>query len=342
MTRPVTDYRTVVWNARTDVLLAPQSTYPRMASIPGGWLLVCERHGTVVARRTDKSLREWTPIEVLARRDGSICANPEILPLPDRRGLLLFINERPLRDGQPYRILISRGDAEGRRWTPPEVVYTAGMTQNTGCWEPVGIMLPDGSVGLLFANEAPYGDGQQEITGMRSMNDGREWDAPKRLCFRPKGRDGMPSPCVLSDGSLVTAIEDFEAGRVLQPWICRLAPPGARWSEAGVSPDRRWPALRDPMPPLLYGGAPCLRRLPIGITALSVMLTDPGRTQPWMCVYLGDRQARDFAGRSVPFAVPPDAGAYWGSLCVLGPDRLAALSALPDGVHLVTGRVMYV
>ncbi len=341
MTRPMTDYQTVVWDTGSDALVAPESTYARMAPIPSGWLLVCERHGAVVVRRADKALRAWTPLEVLARRDGSIYANPEILALPERRGLLLFINERPLRDGQPYRILVCRGDADGRRWTEPEVAYTGGTTGITGCWEPVGVVLPDGSIGLLFANEAPYGDGQQEITGMRSTDDGRSWGQPVRLCFRPKGRDGMPSPCVLSDGSLVTAIEDFELGRVLQPWICRLAGPGEPWSEAGVSADRRWPALRDPMPPLLYGGAPCLRRLPSGMTVLSVMLTDPGRSQPWMVVFLGDRQARGFAGRSVPYAVAPDVGAFWGSLCVLGPDRLAALSALPDGVHLITGRVTY-
>jgi hypothetical protein len=45
-----------------------------------------------------------------------------------------------------------------------------------------------------------------------------------------------------------------------------------------------------------------------------------------MVVYLGDSEAKNFGGKSVPFAVPPEASGLWNALFIKNETTVTAIS----------------
>jgi hypothetical protein len=339
----------IVWDGETLRYLGP-GAYPRMTRLGDGTILVsCDADGSAVIRRSDDGGATWSEPVVAASFAHGSAVNAEVLELDDG-AVLLFYNERPRRDGlHPFTIRMSTSRDGGRTWAArAEPLYVAGTAFANGCWEPAGVQLPSGDVLLFFANEGPYRDStEQEITLMRSADRGRTWSAPKPFAFRAGKRDGMPVPLLLRDGkTLAVSIEDEgpRAGHKLQPTILRLPIDtlDALLPIGGDDP-RRHPALREPLSPEIYAGAPFLRQLPTGETILSCHSDEGGRAVPQMVVYLGDAHARGFARRSVPFALPDDVGGRWNSLFVKDASTVTALTSTTlhgkRGVWVVDGRV---
>lgn len=313
-------------------------TYGRMIRLHDGAILCSyEAQGRSWVTRSRDEGRTWESPRLVRALEGASAANPELLQLRDGR-LWLFYNQRPRDGAQPFAISACWSDDGGTTWQPrPTPLYTASADFKDGCWEPAALQLPSGEIQLFFANEAPYTrSDEQEITLLRSLDNGVSWGKPQTVAFRAGHRDGMPVPLLLrDDGDIVLAIEDngFAPGAQLQPAIIRTTR-AANWHQpivVGTSPQRE-NALAMPLPPTVYAGAPYLRQLPTGETVLSCQSREGGNTgrvraRPQMVVYIGDRVARHFAHRSVPVELPGDVAGSWNSLFIKNSRTVTALTA---------------
>lgn len=314
----------IEWDPATLTLIQAGAGYGRMVRLDDGRILCGYARGRHLGVRTSRDDgRTWAAEIVAARYAFGTATNPELLPLDDGRVLLCY-NERP-RDGRhPFTIMIAETSDRGETWTGHRRVYTAGAQPATGCWEPAAIQLASGEIQLFFANEKPYPDsGEQEITLLRSHDRGRSWGEPETVTFRRGHRDGMPVPLVLAgDRGIVLAIEDNGIAGAMKPAIVHTSSADNwRGPPADGASARRWPALEAPLPADVYAGAPYLCRLADGRTLLSVQSTEGRRRgtaheRSRMVVYVGDEDARHFAGRSVPFDVAAEASGLWNSLFV--------------------------
>ena len=227
-------------------------------------------------------------------------------------------------------------------WGDYQLVYQAGTDHGTGCWEPAQIQLPSGEIQLFFSNEKPYPTTtEQEITLVRSHNNGATWSAPQRVSFRPGHRDGMPVPLALAgQKGIVIAIEDNGlAGKFKPAIICTSLADNWTQGYAGAGSPRRWAALEVQLPNPVYAGAPYIRQFPSGETVLSVQSAE-GRAsvgsldQSQMVVYVGDSEARNFTAKSVPFPVPAGSQGLWNSLFIKNPTTVTAISQTAlDGIR---------
>ena len=293
--------------------------YPRMIRLRDSSLLIsCDSWGRSIVRRSEDGGATWGDEIVAAASEIGSAANGELLELRDGRVMLLY-NERPRRDGEhPFAIRAAFSADSGRTWMRRnEPIYAGGKLHRDGCWEPAGVQLTSNDeIVVFFANETRFPDSdEQELSIVRSRDDGSTWDEARRFCFRAGGRDGMPVPIVLKDGSLVVAIEDSGDDRhgVLQPTIV-------------AQDDRRWPAIEPPLDPRVYAGAPFLRQLPDGRTLLSCQSEEGHAGVQQMVVYIGDADAKHFTNPTWPFAASTRTSGKWNSLFVKDAKTVVALT----------------
>ncbi|MBN2452092.1 MAG: exo-alpha-sialidase [Lentisphaeria bacterium] len=322
------------WLPESLRLLVRGGNYGRMIRLRDGRVMACFDRGGhgCVALSTDDGTRLAEPVRVATFPHG-VATNCELLQLHDG-AILLFVNERPREVGeQRFGIRVYASRDSGASWQDHALAYQAGARPENGCWEPAAIQLADGEIELFFANEFPYPESrEQEITLLRSHDEGRSWGPPERVAFRPGRRDGMPVPLLLGDGSgIAVAIEDQGVRGKLQPAIL-FSTLELRWRQPCIGPDspQRWPALRSPPPPRIYAGAPYLRQFPRGTTILSYQTDEFG--EAWtLAVALGDPSARNFGTPVVPFR--PDAGraCLWNSLFIRDEQTVTALSTTTIG-----------
>jgi hypothetical protein len=341
------------WDPATLVLIQRGGIYGRMARLPdGGILCVYERAAKVHTRRSGDEGRTWEDERTIAELPFGVAANPEILVLADGR-ILAAYNQRPNDGAHAYAIrLLSSGDS-GETWSEPRVVYEAGTERGTGCWEPAMIQLPWGEVQLYFANEKPFPEtSEQEIAMLRSFDGGETWGDTERVSFREGRRDGMPVPLVLEGGrGIAVAIEDNGLSGTFKPVIVHSTLED-NWRAGFVDgwSERRWSALETPLAASVYGGAPYLRQFPGGETVLSIQSGEGrarGNTLDFsrMAVYVGDSEARNFAGRTFPFPDAEDASGLWNSLFIKNATTVTAISGTTvDGVRglwAIDGRLVH-
>lgn len=324
----------LVWNQATLTLVQSGAVYGRMVRLPNQQILCSyERGSRVYVRRSRDEGRTWEQETAVAAFEFGGAASPEILVLQNGWVLLSF-NERP-RDGiHPFTIKTSVSKDGGETWEGAKLVYEAGTDSGTGCWEPAQIQLPSSEIQLFFANEKPYPDTtEQEITMVRSFDNGASFSQPQRISLRAGFRDGMPVPLLLAGGKgIAVAIEDNGIAGKFKPSIL-YTPMEENWRQPFVSGEsaRRWAALKVQLPNSVYAGAPYLRQLPGGETILSVQsgenrLNEGTLRNSQMVVYLGDSEARNFTGKSVPFPVVPEAGGLWNALFIKDETTVTAIS----------------
>jgi hypothetical protein len=321
----------IEWDHKTRVRIQ-SGTYGRAIRLRNHQILFSyEAQGKSWVCRSRDNGKTWSePILVRALTEAN-AANPELLQLKSGR-ILLFYNQRPHNESKPFAIGYSYSDDNGRTWASLEkFIYKAGNKPQNGCWEPAAIQLDTGEIQLFFANESPYmTNDDQEITLMRSFDEGKSWSAPETVSYRAGHRDGMPVPIILNGGKgIALAIEDngLAPGNMLQPAIV-FSSKQSNWRQPtakGDSPNR-WNALKPPLPGNVYAGAPYLRQFPSGETVLSCQSSEGGRKQPKMVVYVGDSSARNFRNKSVPFDIPNDEGGMWNSLFIKDARTVTAIS----------------
>jgi hypothetical protein len=352
---------TVAWDLSTLRLVEPGGDYGRMARLKDGSIAcVCNRASKMWIRHsTDEGLTWKEPI-LVAQEPDCWLTNADLLPLVDGT-LLYFWNDRPVGAlkyqhekappgvlTRPFLIRAARSTDLGRTWSEPQILYTAGNSFQDGCWEPVGLQLPSGEVQVYFSNEFPFQTtAEQEISLLRSFDNGRTWTKAERIAMRKDHRDGMPVPLLLAGGrGIAVAIEDNGyAGERFKPVILHTSLED-NWRSGvvdGGSP-RRWGALVEPLAPAWYGGGPFLRQLPSGETVLSYQESEDGtvnRCQMAVCV--GDEHARNFTNKTYPLPLDPKGNQAWNSLFVKDAHTLTAISNATikgvRGIWAIDGRV---
>ncbi len=340
------DLPRIIWDWQTARLIERNGTYGRMVAASGrGLVFVCQRNRQVIWRQSQDAGVSWFEARSLARWDGGLLANPELLAL-EEGVLLCFLNRRPEpQSGHPYAIAVSRLEKGAAIWSEMSVIYTAGSAFGDGCWEPAAVRLPTGEIQLFFANEGPYRESdEQEISLMRSSDGGRTWGSVERVGFRAGHRDGMPVPVLLADGVAV-AIEDNGLNGAFKPAILFTSGADA-WRSGTVTGAlaARGSALAEPLPALTYAGAPYLRQMPGGETILSFQRSDDGKmAHSRIVVAVGDSRARNFAGLTEPFPPTPGEAQLWASLYVKDDRTVLALATVTlegvRGVWSVEGRL---
>ncbi|RYG68274.1 exo-alpha-sialidase, partial [bacterium] len=279
----------ITWNSKAAVRIT-DGTYGRIKRLKNGTLLCCyEARGRSYVRRSTDEGQTWGNAILVRQLAGSSAANPELLQLKSGR-IWLFFNGRP-RDGiQKFTIDACWSDDNGTTWTARnKPIFEAGTEGKIGCWEPAAVQMSSGEIQLFFANELPFpANDDQEITLMRSRDNGTHWSKPQRVCYRAGHRDGMPVPLILKDSKrLVFSIEDngLQPGNILQPVIISTVGKNKWTGSVDGNNPRRWSAPA--FPKGVYGGAPYIAQLPSGETLLSCQSTEGGRKEPRMVVYIG-------------------------------------------------------
>lgn len=326
----------IMWDQTTLVLVQSGGGYGRMVRLPNQEILCSYTRGpSAYVRRSRDEGRTWQLETKVADFTFGNVANPELLVLQNG-WILLSYNERPTDGIHPYTIRIGFSKDNGNTWGGYQLVYQAGTVPESGCWEPTQVQIPSGEIQLFFSNEKPYPTtNEQEITLVRSFDNGANWSAPQTVSYRAGSRDGMPVPLILAGQTgIVLSIEDNGLSGTFKPAIIYTSL-ADNWTQlyADGNSTRRWAALQTPLPSAVYAGAPYIRQFPTGETVLSVQ-SGEGRASPGtldysqMVVYIGDASARNFTNKSVPFSVPPTSNGLWNSLFIKNATTVTAISQI--------------
>ena len=268
-------------------------------------------------------------------------------------------NARPKSDGgvDNYQIKVAVSYDKGMTWSDEKLVFDGGNTPRLGVWEPAFLELPSKELQLYFANESAYpGTDEQQISLMRSSDEGITWTDTEAVSYRERSRDGMAVPILLNDQSnIVFSIEDNGISGDFKPVTIRTEL-SDNWLSGVVdaASDKRKRALVEDsqLETSAYGGAPYLAQLPSGETLISIQSSQCrdslGLHNALMRVYIGDHQASNFSFASTPFTtdlVKDSGNALWSSITVLDDTTIMATSSITtgdsasDGIYIVKGTV---
>jgi hypothetical protein len=340
---------TIQWLPETLTLVQRGGGYGRIVRLHDSRLLCAYSRGPQVRVRTSQDEgKTWQPEVQITRYTHGVATNAEAIQLQDGT-ILVGINGRPNDRKTPFTIQCARSTDNGRTWQPAKIVYSAGTTFQTGCWEPSFLELPDGTVQLYFANEGPFTKShEQEITMVSSSDHGLTWGEPKRITFRARHRDGMPVPLLLADGkTIVLAIEDNGLNGSFKPVLCRT-PAADPWGNApinGDSPDR-WNPLATPLAKHIYAGAPYICQTATGHTVLSFQYRDKkgDKAPTYAVVCVGDPNAKQFGAPTEPLASVGNPKSMWNSVFAKGGDTVTLVSSATvngvGGIWIIDGKIV--
>jgi hypothetical protein len=340
----------IEWDQST-VKRVTNGVYARVKRINTGELVLVYSEGrSTRLRRSSDNGKTWSNDLIITQKDWYSYTNSEMIQLAN--GWLLYTwNGRPLEQdaGLPYTINTIISKDNGFTWSDERTVYTAGTVTRRGAWEPVLLQIPSGEIQLYFANEYLFPNtNEQDITLLRSFDNGLSWGHIRRVSYRTGSRDGMPVPVYLqNEKGIAFAIEDNGIHGKFKPVII-WSSVSDNWTQgyADGNSSRRWHALSEDsrLASEVYAGAPYLIQLPTGETLLSIQSTE-GRIRhdmnvSIMQVYIGNDEAREFKNKSTPFQNWPDEmSMLWNSLAVIDDETILAVGS-SSGIWTVEGKIV--
>ena len=344
---------TIKWSEESSHFIT-RGGYARIKKVDNRHALVYDAGRSVWICFSNDKCESWGGAIEVARGEGYNYTNSELLQL--QSGKLLFMwNARPRQNtGLPFKIMYATSDDGGTSWSKGHDLYIAHPEFRDGCWEPAALQLPSGELHIYFANEAPYtSSSEQEISLMRSFDEGKTWSRAEKVSFRAGKRDGMPVPIYLPHSKeIALAIEDNGIRGRFKPVIVRTS---ADWRDGFVSGNdtRREEAISPKCAPEddVYVGAPYLIRLGEKHTLLSVQSTEgrkgKGHKFANMQVYVGDRNARNFRNRSTPLPnLGEDGRALWNSIAQIDDKTVIAVMSVggvergKNGIWTAKGKIV--
>jgi BNR repeat-like domain len=339
----------IVWDTATRTKIT-DGNYARIRQLDNQNLIaVYSRVNNLYIKYSDDLGETWVNEQLLFEGDDNYnMTNAEAIQLSNK-SIIVGCNRR-VKDVKwggdyTYGIMVMISDDYGQTWTPPKLIYTAGNSSETGCWEPALLQLPNGEVQCYFANEHPYPtSNEQEISMLRSFDNGENWTSEiVTVCFAQGSRDGMPVP-LLDGNNILLAIEDNSNGHLLQPSIIKETV-ASNWGNGivGSSDSRRIQAVPD-FAATRYAGAPYIAKLKSGEIILCYQDRD-GRDKNFetMKVRVSGSVGESFTNESEPFVIPITNSAKWNSLCSLSNGKVVAVTstnAYNQGVYLIKGEVV--
>ena len=342
---------TIEWDKKTCKFVTG-GVYARIKKVDNRFALVYDTNNKPRIRFSDDKCNSWGEATKIAWDDNYTYTNCELLQLQSGR-LLYMWNARPHSGtGKPFKIMYALSDDRGKSWGEARDLYIADEDSRNGCWEPVAMQLPGGEVQIYFANEAPYtNSSEQEISMMRSTDNGENWSKAERVSFRAGSRDGMAVPIYLPHSNeIAAAIEDNGIRGRFKPVIVRSAD---NWRDGFVAARdaRREEALTPEyaVHDTIYAGAPYLIRLGENHTLLSIQSTEKrkGHNEKYanMQVYVGDKNARNFCNRSTPMPhLAENGSALWNSITQIDDETVIAVMSVggmePGGIWTVKGKIV--
>lgn len=340
--------------------------YARIRRLADGrYMLVYGCGADMAARYSRKGAPEkWSKPQTVARHFASTngeesgwvsLANAEVAQL-DAGRLVFACNLRPKNPkAHPYAIAVMTSDDAGRTWSPPRTVYRAEVpgfpeapSRGCGCWEPFVLPLGGGRAQIYFADETPYyrpgKDDRQDISYLETADGGETWSGPKKACYTPDRRDGMPVVMDLGKRRYL-AIEADPQKTKLHPQIV-MCPADGGWENSV----RFEPLANPPDWNEVYGGAPYITATENYVLLSwqeSALPGDPVSTSvARVAAVPKDEIAADGTFRTMcGISTPPGIGIgrdrmLWNSLCPVGGDGFLLVSEVKGEVMVYPGKIV--
>ncbi|MDO5570535.1 MAG: sialidase family protein [Bacteroidales bacterium] len=320
----------------------------------GDFALVYSKGNSVYFRKSKDKCITWSDeVFVDGNNKNYNYTNSELIQLSN--GTLFYCwNGRVVNQGgnDNYLIMYSLSYDYGNSWEKSKIIYEGGNSFENGCWEPCALELPNGTIQVYFANEAPYiNSNEQEITMIESKDKCKTWNKPVTVSFREKHRDGMPVAIYLKESKTIAlAIEDNGIDGLFKPAVISIKPD---WTDLPIDGERneREVCLKNEnkLKSDVYAGAPYIIKIPNNRTLLSFQSTEnrEGENEKFaiMQVYIGDSNCHNFCNKTTPFEnIPKNGSALWNSLCLIDNNTVIAVSSFSknhngDGVWTVRGNI---
>ncbi|MDD3322877.1 MAG: exo-alpha-sialidase [Paludibacter sp.] len=333
------NYSRIFWDISTKTTIFSPGNYARMIQLQDGRLMAVAQfpNGIGITYSIDLGVTWTNPKNIAPSPTGITNSVPDIFQLKDRT-ILVCYNPRPntpYSSERHFGIRLRRSTDNGLNWSNEIFIYDASYTNTEGCWEPAFLELPSGEAQVYFANENDYSQSNdQNISMCRSFDKGLTWSSRNIVSYRSGHRDGMPSPLLLQDSSIVVAIEDngyVGHSPKFQPSIIRTSIDD-NWSSGFVSGSNSNRNLAFPtlLPDGVNAAAPYIRQLPWGETILSYQGSENrpvGDNYQEMFVTVGTSDGKNFQSKTNPFALPLINQGLWNSISVIDTGIVVALTS---------------
>jgi hypothetical protein len=335
----------VRWNSKSDHIVShtdKAAAYPRAKRLSNGDILLGYHHGGglgeygafVTLRKSRDGGLSWTETRDIDKPEPPAFwgfSNVDFIESAPGRLLLVTAARGKALPNEPaflgecrrsaLRIRLSN-DFGGTWGEPMHVAQGRGRV-----WEPSIVLLPDGTIEIYYANEAPdldFADRlDQRIELIRSHDGGTTWTEPVTISQHPRRRNGMPAALVLANGRVACAQEVVRDR--YSPFIAQTL--------RGKTVEE-YIAQKD----YAFGAAPHLLGAPDGATLLafhSGFQKPPAPENapvPWMFtnvwVQRGDADAKNFRSVTRPWGeIGPLEGLFFPSLFMKDPQTVVALAS---------------